>query len=42
LFLNIPEVLDTPAKFIETAWEMDINACGGGVMKHEARRAVRL
>ncbi|MCL2704093.1 MAG: hypothetical protein FWE91_10870 [Defluviitaleaceae bacterium] len=40
LFLNIPEVLDTPAKFVETAWEMDLR--NGGMMTHEARRVIRL
>jgi hypothetical protein len=40
LFLEIPEILDTPAKFTETAWEMDLS--NGGVMKHEARRILRI
>ena len=40
LFLDIPEVLDAPAKFVETAWDMDLSPFG--VMTHEARRVVRI
>jgi len=40
LYLDIPEVLDSPAKFLETAWTMDLRF--DGVMSHEARRITRL
>ena len=40
LFLNVPEVLDSPAKFIETAWDMELGR--GGTMTHEAKKVVRL
>lgn len=40
LFLDIPEVLETPAKFMETGWEMEL--CHDGGMRHEARRVVKV
>lgn len=41
LFLHIPTVFgETPVKFSETSWEMDLKF--DGVMQHEARRVVQL
>ena len=40
LYIDIPELFDTPAKFSETAWEMDLKF--DGEMSHEARRVVGL
>jgi len=40
LHLTIPELSDTPGKFAETAWHMDLRP--GGQMTHEAGRAIRL
>lgn len=40
LLCNFPEVFDAPLKFHETSWEMPLGY--NGVMRHEARKVVRL
>lgn len=40
LYLDIPDLFDVPAKFSETAWEMDLKF--DGLMTHEARKVVDL
>lgn len=40
LYLDIPGVLESPMKFSETAWEMDLRY--DGLMRHEARIVVNL
>ena len=40
LLCFFPEIFDTPQKFHETSWEMPLTF--DGIMKHEARRVVRL
>jgi hypothetical protein len=40
LYIHIPGVVDAPAKFMETAWSMELRA--GAMMSHEARMVVDL
>jgi hypothetical protein len=40
LYLDIPAISNTPMKFTETAWEMDLRF--NGVMTHEARKVIEL
>ncbi|MDR1705850.1 MAG: hypothetical protein LBS19_14370 [Clostridiales bacterium] len=40
LLLDIPEVLDEPARFSECAWDMDLRY--DGEMRHEVRRVITL
>jgi hypothetical protein len=40
LFINIPELFETPMMFAETSWTMELKP--GGMMKHKANVVVSL
>ena len=42
LLCTFPEAFDGSQKWSEMFWEMDLNQEGGGVMKHKARKVMKL